>query len=177
MNRRTGRNVIALAAVAAFAAAAPAQAEEGKVEVVSEVVLASNEGTTIDPPKLAKLRDELAKMGVTFSSFRRLSESKVTVEKSKPARVNLPDGRAATLKLLELKDGVATVNVTVPRKGSAKNLVDARYQLGRSPVTIGPIDHDKGKLILILSPPDRVQPRRADIPVLRPVRTPVSPRH
>lgn len=166
MRNASGRNMLALAAIAVFAAAVDAQAEEGKVDVRTEVVLASNESDVVDPPRLSKLQAELSKMGVRFSSFKRLSESNVTLTSSKAAEVKLPDGRAASLKLVELKSGVATVNVVVPSRTAGKTLMDAKYQVGRSPVTIGPIDHERGKLILILSPPSEAKPR-----VLRPLKT------
>jgi hypothetical protein len=137
----------ALATCAVLFAVA-AQGEEAKVEVMAEVVVASNTGSALEPPKLAKMKEEFAKSGIHFSSFRRLSERKVALSKGgAPVQVELDEGRAASLRLEELKEGKATLKVSVPK------LVDTTYTLGRSgSLFIKAGKHRQGQLILVVSP-------------------------
>ncbi|MBX5481263.1 MAG: hypothetical protein IRZ16_05350 [Myxococcaceae bacterium] len=157
------------AVVVAFAlsASATAFAEEPTVEVNAEVVLASNEGNTIDPPQLAKLKRELEEAGARFTSLKRLSEEQVAVKKSHPASVKLPDGRSAALSLKEIKDGVATIDVQVPRKsGPPLTATYTASKHGSLTLPAGPFG--KGTLVIKLSPPEHSRPRRMFGPALRP---------
>ena len=54
--------------VAAVLFAAPAVWAQAKVDVSADVVLASNNGSTIDPPELAKMKDQFMKSGLAFTS-------------------------------------------------------------------------------------------------------------
>ena len=63
-----------------------ALAEEEKVELATRVVVASNQGTTVDP-QLGKMKAEFARQGISFTSWKQHSEQKVSLEKNKPARV------------------------------------------------------------------------------------------
>ena len=145
----------ATAAVFMVAFAQEAQAQE-KVDVQAEVVLASNDGTEIAPPHLSKMKDEFARSGIKFTSWKRQSEQKVSLEKGKARDVSLPDGRKASLALEKLQDGSAFVRVSIPTKDPRRKLVDTVYQLGRQgSVFIRAGDHGGGVLILVLSPPGR----------------------
>lgn len=158
--RRTLAALLLLTGATAFA-------DEPKVEVNSEVVLASNEGNTIDPPQLAQLKGELDKAGAKFTSLKRISHEKVTVQKGKPAAVKLPDGRAAQLSLREIKDGVATIDVSVPQPSGAP--LTATYTPSKKgSLTLPAGQFGNGTLVIRLSPPDAAQPRRLISPALRP---------
>ncbi len=141
--------------VGALFASSVALAEEEKVDVATKVVVASNTGTTVDP-QLGKMKAEFARQGISFTSWKEHAAGKVSLEKDKPARVALPGGRNAELRLKGLQAGTATVRVTVPR------LLDTDYKLGRTgSVYIRSGDHEGGVVILVLSPPQEVKPRRA----------------
>lgn len=164
------RNLAAVLGVCAVLAGLQARADEPKVAVLAEVILLSNEGDTIDPPRLATLKKELERAGAKFTSVKRLSDQKVSVEQNKPAEVKLPDGRAASLKMVGMKDGVASVSVTVPsQKDAKKPLVETTYQTGRSSLTVPAGDYANGKLVLLLSPPEGAKPRRIPSNLSRPV--------
>lgn len=145
------RTAAAAAAFAVLLAAAPVAAwAEGPVKVRAEVVLASSKGQEVQPPELERMRATFQKQGFGFTSFKRLSQDTLTVEDQKPAEVRLPNGVNATLSLVSLKDGVATLRVQVPR------LSETDVELGRS----GSVyqlagDHVGGKLILVLSQPGK----------------------
>jgi hypothetical protein len=152
--RTTGRGFTALLAALVVGVGLQARAEQ-KVEVQSEVVLASNQGQVIDPPQLAKMKEEFAKSGISYSSWKRLSQARAVLEKGKAQEISFPDGRKATLQLQELKEGSAFVRVTLAQDGQRK-LVDTVYQLGRhGSVFIRSGDFQGGVLILVLSPPDQ----------------------
>ena len=144
-------------------ASSVALADEEKVDVATKVVVASNKGTLVDP-QLGKMKAEFARQGLSFTSWKQHSAGKVSLEKDKPAQVALPGGRSAELRLKGLQAGTATVRVTVPR------LLDTDYKLGRSgSVYIRSGDFEGGVVILVLSPPQEVKPRRATL-VGRPAR-------
>lgn len=125
-----------------------AQAQEQKVQLQVEVVLASNKGDTVDPPDLAKMKETFRKQNFSFTSFKRLSLETLEVDAQKPTEVRLPNGVNASLKLLNLKEGIATVRVDIP-KLSAMDV-----ELGRqSSVYQKAGKHVGGELILVLSPP------------------------
>lgn len=163
---RAGRGAFALAALAIIAFSAQARADEPKVEVVAEAVHASNTGNTIDPPSLAKL-----KLG-RFTNIRRLSESKLTVEKSRPAEFKMPDGKTVTVRLVDVKNGVANFNVSVPTRGG--QVAEVKYEAGKEPLSIATSEYQGGVLFLVLSPPDGAKPRRGALPALRPLSTKVE---
>jgi hypothetical protein len=141
---------IALVATAALA-------DGSKVQVSTRVVLASNKGTAVEPPQLSKMKEEFAKQGISYTSWRQQSASNLWLEAGKANEVSLPGGRQALLKLKKLEAGTATVHVTIPR------LLDTDYKLGRTgSVYIRSGDHEGGVLILVLSPPTEVKPRRTE---------------
>jgi hypothetical protein len=142
-------------------------AQEPKVDVSARVVLASNQGSEIQPPALKKMKEEFARSGITFSSWRQLSAQTVSLEKGKVSEVPLPDGRRAQMRLQKLAEGTATVRVTIPK------LVDTEYNLGRTgSVYIRSGDYQDGALILVLSPPSadsKIRPelqRRSPAPIV-----------
>jgi hypothetical protein len=145
-----------LAAVALVCAAMPATAiaDEAKVEVAAEVVHASQQGNAIDPPQLSKMKDELAQKGLRFTSLKRLSQKKVALRSNGPEEISLPDGRNASLRLVQLKDDAATVKVTIAQRNSPRPLLEATYRLARGKSTfIHCGEYGNGELFLVLSPP------------------------
>lgn len=167
-----GRNVLGWSLAAALLAAGPALAED-KVQVSAEVVYASNDGNVVDPG-LAQLKDDLARGGHKFSSVRSVSKQDVTLEKGKDAQVTMRGARSASMRLLELKQGAATVAVKINEKG--KQLVEAKYTLARGKSTIVATPPEAGGVtMLILSPPgaSAAKPRRALTPPPRPQVLPV----
>ena len=129
-------------------AAAPALAQDEKVPVQVEVVLASSKGTEVQPPELAKMKATFQKQSFSFTSFKRLSLQTLEVTADKASEVKLPNGVNASLQLLKFEKGTATVRVDVPQ------LTATDVELGRQ----GSIyqlagDHVGGKLILVLSQP------------------------
>jgi hypothetical protein len=130
--------------LAALLLALPALAES-RVSLLAEVVQASNEGTGVDPG-LEKMREQFAKSGISYKSYRRLSEQPLQLALGKPAEVKLPNGKAATLTLLSVKGSQSQVSVSLPP-------LHTTYTLGREGsvyLQAGP--HGPGVLILVLTP-------------------------
>ena len=90
--------------------AAPAFAEEAKVAVQVEVVLASLNGNTIDPPTLKAMQEAMSKK-VKYGSLKRQSNEKVDLLLGKAHAVKVPNGTEATLMLEKMEKDVATVRV------------------------------------------------------------------
>jgi hypothetical protein len=133
---------------------AGARADEAKVDVVAEVVHASPQGNAVDPPQLEKMKNELAGKGLRFGSLKRLSQNKLAVHAKKPQEIGLPDGRKATLTLMQIKDDAATVKVTVAQRNKPQPLLEATYRLARDKSTyIHCGAYKDGELFLVLSPP------------------------
>lgn len=125
-----------------------ARAQEQKVQVQAEVVLASKKGGEVDPPELEKMKEQFQKQNFNFTSFKRLSLQVLEVTAQKTTEVKLPSGTNASLQLLNMKDGIATVRVAIPRQPTLD------VELGRQ----GTVYQKAGKyvggeLILVLSPP------------------------
>jgi hypothetical protein len=127
-----------------------AHAQEQTVKIQVEVVLASNKGETVDPPELAQMKDTFRKQNFSFTSFKRLSLETLELSAAKPTEVRLPNGVNASLKLLALKEGIATVRVDIPQQSG----VDV--ELGRQGSVYQKAGkHVGGELILVLSPPPK----------------------
>jgi hypothetical protein len=125
-----------------------AHAQEQKVKVQVEVVLASSKGDVVDPPELAQMKETFRKQNFNFTSFKRLSLETIEVGAQKSTEVRLPNGVNASLKLMALKEGIATVHVEIPRQSA----VDV--ELGRQGSVYQKAGrHVGGELILVLSPP------------------------
>lgn len=125
-----------------------ARAQDEKVQVRAEVVLASKKGSEVEPPELAKMKEQFQKQNFNFTSFKRLSLQVLEVTAAKPTELKLPSGSNASLQLLSMKDGIATVRVAIPRQPTLD------LELGRQ----GAVYQKAGKyvggeLILVLSPP------------------------
>jgi hypothetical protein len=103
-------------------AAVPALADDGKVAVQVEVVLASLSGNTLDPPTLKAMQEAMAKK-VKYGSLKRQSVEKLELTQ-KPHLMKLSNGVEASLSLDALKNDVATLRVKVPP-------ADATYNLGK----------------------------------------------
>lgn len=139
-----------------------ALAAEPKVRISAEVILASNNGNTVDPPVLAGMRNQFSRSGFAFTSYRRLSSEKLSL-KREPVELKLPNQRTATLRLDGMKAGVATVRVDI------SNLSSTTLTMGREGSLFQHAgDHDGGQLILVLSPDHNGQPRHAASAVSRP---------
>jgi hypothetical protein len=122
--------------------------EQQKVKIQVDVVLVSDKGNTVDPPELAQMKEKFHKQNFSFTSFKRLSLETVELAADKPTEVRLPNGVNASLKLLEFKEGSATVRVEIPRQSG----VDV--ELGRQGSVYQRAGrHVGGELILVLSPP------------------------
>lgn len=135
------------AALLTVAVAAPAQAaEEDKVELRADLVLVSNQGNSTDPG-LEPLKDMFAREHFNFTSYKRLSSESLRLDGRKPRDVKLPSGQTATLKLLKVSKGAATVEVSVGK------VVSAVYTLGREGSVLVNAGHrDDGEIFLVLSP-------------------------
>ena len=120
-------------------------AAENRLSLWAEVVQASNEGTAIDAG-LEKMREQFAKSGIVYKSYRRLSQEQLQLVPGKPVEVHLPNAKTATLTLLSLKGSRSQVSVSLPP-------VQTTYTLGREGsvyMQAGP--HANGVLILVLTP-------------------------
>ncbi len=129
----------------ATAVFAPAASAESHVSLLAEVVHASNEGSGVDPG-LEKMRDQFAKSGISYKSYRRLSQEQLQLVLGKAADVRLPNGKAATLTLVSVKGSQSQVSVSLPP-------LHTTYTLGREGsvyLQAGP--HANGVLILVLTP-------------------------
>ena len=132
------------AVLAAALCALPALAQ-GHISLVAEVVQASNEGTTVDPG-LEKMREQFAKSGITYKSYRRLSQEQLQLVVGKAAEVRLPNNKSASLTLLSVKGTQSQVSVSLPP-------LHTTYTLGREGsvyLQAGP--YASGVLILVLTP-------------------------
>jgi len=140
---------------------ATALASEPKVRVTAEVVLASNQGNAIDPPALAKMKDQFTEKGFAFTSYRRLSSEKLSLRR-KPVELKLPNRRTATLRLDDMKAGTAMVHVDI------SELASTTLTMGREgSLFLHAGDHEGGQLILALSPDEAAQPRHIAAGVMR----------
>ena len=120
-------------------------AAENRVALSAEVVQASNEGAGVDTG-LEKMREQFAKSGIVYKSYRRLSQEQLQLVPGKPVEVHLPNAKTATLTLLSLKGSRSQVSVSLPP-------VQTTYTLGREGsvyMQAGP--HANGVLILVLTP-------------------------
>ncbi|ADO68957.1 hypothetical protein [Stigmatella aurantiaca] len=143
---QVGLTLLSLGMVLLPLTEAQAQAQQVKVQV--EVVLASNKGDAVEPPELEKMKELFRKQNFSFTSFKRLSIDTVAVEAQKATEIRLPNGVNASLKLLALKDGTATVHVDIPRQSAMD------VELGRQGSVYQKAGrHVGGELILVLSPP------------------------
>lgn len=141
-------------------------ADDTKVEVVAEAVHAHNNGKAMEPPSMSKLKLQ-SRRGSPFTSVKRLSQSKLSVTKAKPAEFSLPDGGKATISLAGIKDGVASFDVAIVLKNGTPAKV--KYDAGKDPLTVATGEFNGGTLFLVLSPPDGSKPRKFSLrPASRP---------
>lgn len=156
-----GSQVVILLAFASGAA----MAAEPKVRVNAQIVLASNNGNTVDPPALAGMKNQFTQKGFAFTSYRRLSSEKLSLKRD-PVELKLPNQRTATLRLDAMKAGVATVRVDI------SNLSSTTLTMGREGSLFQHAgEHEGGQLILVLSPDHTGQPRHTASGVSRPAET------
>ena len=148
MTKRLGRrfSLCALAFAAALAVPGAARAEGGKVEVMADVVLASNNGDKVDPPSLEEMKATFAARNIKFSSWQSVSQRRLALEPNKTAEVPLPNAKRAQITLQSVKEGEAHLKVTVPP--SSTELVLGRE--GKLYVDGG--QHQGGQLWLVISP-------------------------
>jgi hypothetical protein len=143
-----------------------ALADDPVVQVRTEVVLASNQGSTVDPPDLERMKKVFSQKGFAFTSYQRLSGEKIAIHKSKPAEIALPNQRSATIRLDDIKRGTASVEVIISQLPSNVVISSTVLTLGREGSLFQHAgDYNGGQLILVISPDDKVKPRRAVIPM------------
>ncbi|WP_163994356.1 hypothetical protein [Pyxidicoccus caerfyrddinensis] len=147
MHAVSSRLVLALLGVGLLLPVA-ARAQDEKVQVQAEVVLASKKGSEVEPPELAKMKEQFQKQSLNFTSFKRLSLQVLEVSAKQPTELKLPNGTNATLQLLGMKDGIATVRMSIPRKATLD------VELGRQGTVYQMAGkYVGGELILVLAPP------------------------
>jgi hypothetical protein len=123
---------------------APAYADDKKVPVQAEVVVASTQAGAVDPA-LAPMQLTLATR-VKYRSMHKVSSVRLELSAA-PSSVALPNQKVAEVTLLGVKDNVAQLRLKVPP-------LDATYSLGKEKslyVQAGP--HAGGDLWLVLSQP------------------------
>lgn len=162
---RPGRAVCAALSLFFLAGTRQAIAAEPAVQIGTQLILASNRDSTIDPPELVSMRDQFSQKGFAFTSFRRLSGEKLTLHKGKPAEIALPNQRTASIRLNDVKHGTAHVEVILSQLPSKVVISSTVLTLGREGSLFQHVgDYDGGQLILVISPADTVKPRRAALP-------------
>ncbi|WP_208723321.1 hypothetical protein [Corallococcus llansteffanensis] len=150
MTKQSWAVLAVLCAVALTLGPAVALAQDAKVKVQVEVVLASNKGTAVEPAELNKMKEAFQKQNFSFTSFKRMSLDTVEVAAPKPTEVKLPNGTNASLQLLGMKDGIATLRVIIPNQSSVE------VELGRQGAVYQKAGkHVGGDLILVLVPPSK----------------------
>ena len=110
-------------ALLAVVAAVPALAEDAKVSVQVETVVASLKGNTIDPPTLKAMQSAMASKK-KYGSLKRVGLEKPELVSGKPFSFKLPNGEQASLSLQKVEKDVATVLV---KAGAA----EATYSTGK----------------------------------------------
>jgi hypothetical protein len=118
---------------------------QGHVLLSAEVIQASNDGAGVDAG-LEKMREQFAKSGIVYKSYRRLSHEQLQLALQKAVEVRLPNANTATLTLLSVKGSQSQVSVALPP-------LQTTYTLGREGslyLQAGP--HANGVLILVLTP-------------------------
>ena len=129
---------------AALLLATPALCQS-RVVLSTDVVQASNDGGGVDAG-LEKMREQFAKSGIVYKSYRRLSHEQLQLALGKAVEVRLPNAKTASLTLLSMKGSQSQVSVSLPP-------VQTTYTLGREGsvyLQAGP--HANGVLILVLTP-------------------------
>lgn len=132
------------ATLLALALASSAWAEDKKVAVQAEVVLASKEAGQVDTA-LVPMQTALASR-VKYLSLKSLRTVRLELT-SAPTPLALANQKTAELSVVAIKDNVAQVKVKVPP-------VDATYSLGRDKsLYVQAGAHAGGDLWLVLSQP------------------------
>ncbi len=138
-----------------------ALADDPVVQIRTQVVLASTQGSTVDPPDLDGMKKQFSQKGFAFTSYQRLSGDKIAIHKSKPVEITLPNQRSATLRLDEIKRGTAFVEVIISQLPSNVVISSTVLTLGREGSLFQHAgDYNGGQLFLVISPDDKVKPRR-----------------
>jgi len=162
---RAGPAVCAAFFLVVLGTSGQAIAADPTVQIGTELVLASNRDSTIDPPELVSMRDQFSQKGFAFTSFRRLSSEKLTLHKGKAAEIKLPNQRTATIRLNDVKRGTAHVAVILSQLPSNMVISSTVLTLGHEGSLFQHVgDYNGGQLILVISPADAAKPRRAVLP-------------
>ena len=123
---------------------APAFADDKKVPVQAEVVLASTQVGPVDP-ELASMQLTLATR-VKYRSMHKVSSVRLQLS-AVPSSLALPNQKLAEVTLLGLKDNVAQLRLKVPP-------LDATYSLGKEKsLYVQAGSHSGGDLWVVLSQP------------------------
>ncbi|MFE8602877.1 hypothetical protein [Archangium violaceum] len=137
-----------LALLGLFLLPGAALAQELKLKVEVEVVLVSNKGDEVSPPELQKMKETFQRQNFSYTSFKRMSQQSIEVGGKEPTEVKLPNGVNASFLLLGMKDGSATLRVTVPNQSAVE------VQLGRQGAVYQRAGkHVGGDLVLVLNVP------------------------
>jgi hypothetical protein len=125
--------------------ALPALAEDARVAVQVETVVASLKGNTIDPPTLKAMQEAMSSK-VKYGSLKRLAVDKPVLESGKVHTMKLSNGTEATLSLEKIEKDVATVRVKTPS-------VETTYSTGKKGSLYAPAGKQgEDDLWLVLSP-------------------------
>lgn len=121
----------------------PPLAAAAEVTVEVRIILASNDGSGVDPA-LGALAAKLSRF--KFNSYKLLSVKSITVEPPGGGSVPLPGGK--TLRISETERAKKRVKMNV----SVAGVVSTRVSLKKKGnVILGGIDHGGGELILAIS--------------------------
>ncbi|HYV47373.1 MAG TPA: hypothetical protein VFA20_21085 [Myxococcaceae bacterium] len=146
MTDRLGRRFHPYALAIALALPGIAWAEGNKVEVMADVVLASNNGNKVEPPALEEAKKFFEAKNVKYSSWQSLSQRRLSLEPKKTAEVPLPNGKKAQFTLESVANDVATVKVTVAP-------TTLTLQLGREGnLYVDGGQHQGGQVFVMISP-------------------------
>jgi hypothetical protein len=107
-------NHVALACVIAFGAlvwTVPAMAQTVNVDV--QVIVASNDGAGVERA-LQPMQTNLTRQFSLFDSFRLASSHALILRVGETREVPLPGGGVATLEVVSLRDGAATIRIGIP---------------------------------------------------------------
>jgi len=135
---------IALFLIAQIAVASP----DAPVAIDVGVVVASNEGTTMDPA-LSSIRNQLQSM-FNYSSYRMVDRLKRTLSVSETGDFGLPGNRSMRATPVPAKGN--KVRLAVQIMEGERNLLTTTLGLSRGGmVIVGGPSYQKGVLILIIS--------------------------
>ena len=143
-----GRLVPAIAFLALFFATGAAAAAPGTVTVDIGVVVASNQGSSIDP-SLSTLRKKLQSM-FNYSSYKVLDRKRRTLAVGETGDFDLPGGRS--MRVTPVPASEMKVRLAVQILEGGRNLLTTTLGLSRGGmVLVGGPPYQSGVMILLIS--------------------------